>query len=99
MKRDWLDLYEAQHQKIWDNFTWWEAESPISDTDLQEIADRLHKLQKEMQEYNAEVLDECEPEAVEDCTRKMNEAARLLIDRYTPSQITFAIDFLTGKYD
>lgn len=99
MKRDWLGLYEEQHQKIWDNFAWWEAESPIGEHDLQEIADGLHDLQKEMQDYNAEDLDESEPDLVERYTRDMNKAARVVVDSYTPNQIKFAIDFLTGKYD
>ena len=51
MKREWLDLYEAQRQKIWDNFAWWEAESPIGDHDLEEIAYDLHDLQKELKDF------------------------------------------------
>lgn len=99
MKRDWLDLYEAQHQKIWDNFTWWEAESPIGDHDLQEIAEGLHDLQEEMQAYASDDLDESQPDLVEEYARRLGKAARSLTDCYTADQIKFAIDFLTGKYD
>lgn len=99
MKRDWLELNEESQQKIRDNLTWWEDESPIGDCDLEDIANGLHDLQKEMQDYNAEDLDESEPDLVERYTRDMNKAARVIVDSYTPSQIKFAIDFLTGKYD
>lgn len=99
MARNWLGLYEEQRQKIWDNFTWWEAESPIGDSDLQEIAESLQELQQEMRDYEFEDVDESEPDVVERYTRDMNKAARCLVDRYSPNQITFAIDFLTGKYD
>lgn len=96
---NWAELYEERRPEIDKNLTWWDDETPISESDLQEIAYSLHDLQREMSEYVDSELKETEPEMVAACTRDMNKVARRLVDRYTEDQIAFAIDYLTGKYD
>lgn len=97
--RDWLTLYEEQQTAIDDSpQSWWDEEAPIDKTDVEVIAGMLDHLEKRLN-----LLQEVEPyywpiSEIEDLTEDANKAAKKLADSYDDDQVSFAMDYLEGKY-
>lgn len=97
--QDWLALYEDWKATIHDSpQSWWDEEAPLDKTDVGVIAGMLDDLEKELNFLQGVGPEDYAPSEIESYTEDANKAAKKLADSYDDDQVSFAMDYLEGKY-
>lgn len=97
--RYWLTLYEEWQTHIQDSpQSWWDEEALIDKTDVGVIAGMLDDLEKELNFLQGVEPYDWAISEIEDLTEDANKAAKKLADSYDDDQVSFAMDYLNGKY-